>query len=177
MPYGNSNHAACAVGRFIFVFGGAEDEGSLDSVFKYDTETNIWTTLAPMPRAGSGHSASLVNGIIYIVGFLEMNDDSYEILSFDPGSEAWSTLGPTAHSYWLGSSFVANGYLYAIGGYPNNSNVERYDAATDTWTTSAHMHHGRRRFGAVTIRSTGPAADMDLFDSLIAKAARTSLQI
>jgi hypothetical protein len=50
------------------------------------------------------------------------------------------------------------------------STVERYDAATDTWTAVSNMLEGRHSFGAVTIGPTGPAKEQDLFDSLIAKA-------
>jgi hypothetical protein len=50
--------------------------------------------------------------------------------------------------------------------------VERYDAASDTWYFVANMLEGRVFFSAVTIGSASPAEEQDLFDSLIAKAAR-----
>jgi hypothetical protein len=50
--------------------------------------------------------------------------------------------------------------------------VERYDAASNTWTDVADMLEGRNAFAAVTIGSTGPAEEQDFFDSLIVKAAR-----
>jgi N-acetylneuraminic acid mutarotase len=174
MPEASFDHAALAVGNFIFVFGGEDDEGHRNSVYKYDTEADVWTTLTPMPYWAAGHSANLVNGIIYSVG---SGRNSFGFVSYDPTLDTWSTHGPTVHSYWLGSSYVVNGVLHAVGGYNNASIVERYNEASDTWTAMANMLQGRRRFGTVTIRSTGLAADMDLFDSLIAQAARASLQI
>jgi hypothetical protein len=49
------------------------------------------------------------------------------------------------------------------------TSVERYDVASDTWATVADMLKGRSLCSAVTIRSTGPVGEQDLFDSLIVK--------
>jgi cobyric acid synthase len=62
--------------------------------------------------------------------------------------------------------------LYAAGGADEMSTVERYDVASDTWTTVADMLEGRSRYRAVTIGSAGSPEELDLFDSLIAKASR-----
>jgi hypothetical protein len=43
--------------------------------------------------------------------------------------------------------------------------------ATDTWTAMADMLEGRYASGTVTIGSSGPGEEQDLFDSLIAKIA------
>jgi hypothetical protein len=50
--------------------------------------------------------------------------------------------------------------------------VERYDAATNKWTAVATMLKDRDYFNAVAIGSASAAEEQDLFDSLIAKAAR-----
>jgi hypothetical protein len=61
--------AACAVERDIYMFGGYSDGMEPQaSVFKFDTKTNEWSTLAPMPSACGFHSASVLNGVVYIVG-------------------------------------------------------------------------------------------------------------
>jgi hypothetical protein len=70
-----------------------------------------------------------------------------------------------------GASFVVGGCLYAAGGNGGSESIERYDAASNTWTAVADMLEGRRWFSAVTIGSAGPAEEQDLFDSLIAKAS------
>jgi hypothetical protein len=170
MPAAMYDIAACAIGSDIFVFGGYdnEPEGDLDSVFKYDTMTDAWSTLAPMPHASSDHSASVLGGMVYIVG---VGEQGSEVLRFDPALGVWSTLAPTLVNRKCCSTFVLGGCLYAAGGQGiGNSNVERYNTTTDTWTLIAEMLEARRCFGAVTIGSTGPAEEQDLFDSLITKA-------
>jgi hypothetical protein len=66
---------------------------------------------------------------------------------------------------------VLNGFLYTAGGIGRSgSTVERYDTTASTWTAVADMLERQHGFDAVTIGSTGPAEEQNLFDSLIAKA-------
>jgi N-acetylneuraminic acid mutarotase len=54
-----------AVGTDIYVFGGEDDDEMMqDTVMKYDTMTDAWSTLAPMPHASSHHNASVCNGLV-----------------------------------------------------------------------------------------------------------------
>jgi hypothetical protein len=168
MPAARDGLAACPIGSDIYVFGGSD--GSYQpqtSVFKFDTEANAWSTLAPMPHACSWHCASVLDGLVYIVGARGINHGR-GVLRFDPASAVWSTPASTLACREDGASFVVGGCLYAAGG---SQSVERYDTASNTWTAVANMLDGRLLFGAVTIGSSGPAEEQDLFDSLIAKAS------
>jgi hypothetical protein len=144
------------------------ENGELDraSVFKFDTEANTWSTLAPMPYPCSWHSVSVLNGLVYII---VAGNDYRQILRFDPATGAWSTLARSLSQIDGGASFVGGGHLYAMGG-PSGS-VERYEVASNTWRAVADMLQQRRNFGAVTIDSMGPAEEQDLFDSLIVNAS------
>jgi N-acetylneuraminic acid mutarotase len=168
MPGARFVFAACAIGGDIYAFGGVDEVvDTQSSVFKYDTEANEWSTLAPMPYACMYHNAQLLDGLVYIVGA-----DSSAALRFDPTTEVWSTLARTSVSRNRGRSFILNGKLYAAGGLGASSSMERYDAASDTWTAVADMLESRHLFSAVTVASMGPAEEQSLFDSLIAKAER-----
>jgi hypothetical protein len=50
--------------------------------------------------------------------------------------------------------------------------MERYDSVTDTWEPTADMLVGRHSCGAATIGPEHLVDDLNLFDSLIAKADR-----
>jgi hypothetical protein len=178
MPVAKHMLAVCAIGSDIFVFGGYGSRykaqfGDQDSVFKYDTVADAWSTLAPMPQGSYFHSASVLDGLAYVVG---AGHSGREVLRFDPASGAWSTLASTLSKRQFGSCFELGGCLYAAGGMDQaESSVERYDVAATMWTAvAADMIEGRRIFGAVTIGSTGPAEDQNLFDVLIAKASRVT---
>jgi hypothetical protein len=170
----NYLHAACAIGSDIYVFGGKFGlEGRQTSVFKYSTETDIWSTLEPMPLPCYSHSVSVLDGDqVCIVG---AGHDGEGVLRFDMASGMWSALGATLISKHGGlvlhrsATFVLGGCLYVAGGQGDSSSiVERYDFATDTWTAVAKMFEGRSDFCAVTIGSTA----QDLFGSLITIAVR-----
>jgi hypothetical protein len=172
MPEPCSYFAACVVGTDIYVFGGRDSANrGQRSVFTYNTETDEWSTLAPMPGTEYGHSAIVLGGLIYIVGA----GNGTRLLSYDPTSEIWSTLAPLLHGCYRGASFVLAGSLYAAGGVNAEFKVQRYDVNADVRTEVADMFEGRSHFGAVTIGSEGNAGEQDLFDSLIAKAARREL--
>jgi hypothetical protein len=168
MPDARSGCAACAIGSDIYVIGGEiDDSEALDSVFKYDTMGNTWSTLAPMPSPACYHGASILHGLVYIVG---AGDDSDETLRYDhdPASDAWSTLAPCLSGNDQGTSFVLGGSLYAAEGQRNNARVERYDVDIDIWMAVANMLEERTGSCSVTIRSTGPAEQENIFHTLIA---------
>jgi hypothetical protein len=157
-----SDFAACAVGKDLYVFGGFEEFrlGASNTVSKYDTVANEWSTLAPMPSAYAHHSASVLDGLVYIVR------GGNEVLRFDPTSGVWSSLAPTSANRYYCTSFVIGDHLYAAGGQHEVS-VERYDSATNTWTAVADMLEARAFSCAVAMGSE----EQDLFDTLIVEAA------
>jgi hypothetical protein len=171
MPAPRCDFAACVVGDNIFVIGGCEVENftvsEQQSVFKYDTKTDEWSTLAPMPDKVHGHSAIEVNGLVYIVG---AGGNGMKLLRFDPASGVWSVLAELLQPHYHGGSFVLGGYLYALGGEIGGWKVGRYDVAADTWTAVADMPEDRSFFGAVSIAFGSSTEEQDLFDALIAKA-------
>jgi hypothetical protein len=117
----------------------------------------------------------VLDGLVYFVGAGAYGDDAHSVLSFEPASEAWSALAPTTISRKYMASFVENRHLYVAGGRCGwgeltTSSVERYDVASNTWVAVANMLEARYFFNALTIGSTGPAEEQDLFDTLIAKA-------
>ena len=75
------------------------------------------------------------------------------------------------------ASFVLGGHLYAAGGTDMggdvSNTVERYDAAADRWSPVAHMNSARKTFRAVVVSGAdGVGGEVDLFESLITRAAR-----
>jgi hypothetical protein len=95
-PRARSEFASCVVGSAIYLFAGRdEDDEPQDSVFKYDTVTNEWCTLAPMPNISLDSmslNASTVGDLIYVVG---VGRAYKEVLCFDPASGVWSVSAPT----------------------------------------------------------------------------------
>jgi hypothetical protein len=168
MPTARMGFAACVVGRDIYIFGDSST-GNPVPVLKFDTEAEEWDILPPTPVACHYPSASVLDGLVYITG---AGRSGCEVLRFNPTSGMWANLASTSSNRKRGASFVLSGLLYSAGGSTDaTSAVERYDVASNTWVFVPNMLEGRTYFGAVTIGSTGPAEEQDLFDSLIVKAS------
>jgi hypothetical protein len=99
------------------------------------------------------------------------------VLRFDPVDNMWTTLKPTLTAKKSGCAFMLGGCLYAAGGSSTPLSVERYDMGSNTWTAVADMLGGRSSIGSVTIGSTSPVEEQNLFDSLIAKASERHASI
>jgi hypothetical protein len=148
MPNPCFDFAACVVGSDIYVFGGTSHSWQQRSVFKYETETDEWSTLTPMPGEEHGISALELDGLIYVVG---VGDIFSGLICYDPTSEVWSILASLTYGCTQGLSYILGGCLYAAGGHGSESKVQRYNVTTNAWTEVANMLEGRTHFGAVAI--------------------------
>jgi hypothetical protein len=161
MPDACSNLSACAFEGGIYVFSSGFARRS--SVLGYDIVDNAWSRLGPMPGIYPFElSASMMDEMVYLVC-------ANEVHQFDPNLGVWSSLAPTLHES-PSVCFVLEDCLYAAGGRVQNSSVERYDLASNTWTLVADMLEGRDEFSALTLTST-IISEENLFDSMIAKAS------
>ena len=59
------------------------------------------------------------------------------MLCFDPQTRAWQRKADLEAARRNHALVAIGGKLYALGGYRANSDVERYDPATDAWETMA----------------------------------------
>ena len=98
------------------------------------------------------------------------------MVRLDPASGSWHTVASmsTPRSYL--SAFILGGHIYAAGGNVDDdtslSSVERYDAEADSWSPVAAMSTARWGASAAVVGEAGDGGDMDLFESIIARAVR-----
>ncbi len=127
-------------GKLYLLGGGATNQMSI-----YDIAANSWSAGPALPRNVVFCSVGCYSGMIYMIG----GDDDFNVTSgvsnavniFDIAANAWTGTGtsmPTATS--AAGYFQIGSYLYIVGGwgaaYPSNVNaVQRYNMATDTWST------------------------------------------
>jgi hypothetical protein len=180
MPAERDYAGACVLGSNIYIFGCKNENGTATSTtYRFSTETNEWTTLAPMPEAKSLHSVSVLNGLIYVMGGWNSNANGNSMSSvhcFDLVTNSWSTAAPMLSARTSLGSFVLGGSIYAVGGFDDGGNVlssmERYSVASDSWSEVLGGGLGQTRdcVGALVV-----LLEVDLFDSLIAKAKNEEL--
>src|SRR5205823_4258057 len=98
-----------------------------------------------------------VNGRVYALGGLPgAPTDLATAEGYDPTTDTWTTLPsmPTARAglavVGVDSSQPCGGYLYALGGgwLTYTAAVERYNPATNTWSTLSPLTQARRSLGA-----------------------------
>ncbi|WP_428194606.1 Kelch repeat-containing protein, partial [Deinococcus saxicola] len=142
-------------GQNIYLAGGfLGDHPGLQTnhVWRYDVAGDTWNALPPLPLArGAGALVLLGRELHYFGGvdrdargsYLSDHGDHW-VLNLDsagsPGAGSWRTAAPmpSPRNHLAGAAM--NGMIYAIGGQHlgdeangNQSEVDVYDAATDTW--------------------------------------------
>ena len=84
-----------AVGTPVVVVRGAVDPwpGVLDSVERFDTETNQWDFVAPMRTARSLAAGALIDGRIYVAGGRGPGSRCLRgVEYYTPSTDAWTSM-------------------------------------------------------------------------------------
>jgi hypothetical protein len=122
-----------------------------------------------MPEAMESYGICAVGGLIHVLGGKSSNTIASSVHRFfDPVANSWSTLAPMLTDRFASAAFVLNGSIHVAGGhdgYHNNTSVERYNVASDTWSSVGAMHHTRVGFAVDAI-----AVELNLFDKLVLEA-------
>lgn len=64
----------CSLGNHIFVMGGYDGTNQLNTVERYDVETDSWSFAASMRHRRSALGATALHGRIYVMGELHLNN-------------------------------------------------------------------------------------------------------
>jgi hypothetical protein len=124
-PRPRYRHAAAAVNKKVYLFGGTGAAGSIvNEVDVLDTVTGKWTTLTVrMPNATTDLSAFVHSGDIYTVGGYDAAWNALKATQiFTPGAGTWLP-GPQLVQ-GRGDAFAAalDGKAYVVGGFHHENN-------------------------------------------------------
>jgi len=170
IPTQRAASSTAAIGTKVYVAGGAM--GSNGASFGptvrdfavYDTVTDTWETLDPMPAPGRNHAPGVAaNGIFYVIGGrtngptdgLQSRVDAY-----DPVAKTWTMKAPmpVARGGCMGG--LVNGQIIIVGGEGNPRDVnangvfpdtDGYDPIADVWHVYAPMRTPRHGTGAAGV--------------------------
>ena len=102
----------------------------------YDTVTNTWETLDPIPAPGRNHAVgAAVNGIFYIIGGRTngpMDGLQNRVDAYDPSTRTWTQKAnmPVARGGCMGG--VVNGQIVIVGGEGNARDINPNGVFPDT---------------------------------------------
>ena len=176
---------AAAIGDTIYAIGGIDSEGAtLDKVEAYNTLTDTWTEVAPLPIAVHHPAAISYEGILYVIGgYTDGFNPSSAVFMYDPKTDSWSRAADMSIARGALTVEVIDGIIYAVGGAsteePNRHILlgtnEAYDPVKDRWETKAPMPTPREHLasgivggkmyvigGRTTGKVGGPDTNLDI---------------
>lgn len=141
---------------YVYVIGGTSDGAAstpTNTNYRYNTATNTWDTMAPMPAALDSIDGAFINGKIYIPG----DETTATTYVYDVASNTWGTIaasgGYTSRSQY--QVVVIDTDLYVLGGIVGGSasttEVWKLDTVAGTWSAGVPMQKSRTSFSAAAI--------------------------
>ncbi len=159
MPTGRHDFGLAAQpgSTYLYAFGGViSATDMLTSTERYNTCSQQWEALAPLPQPRGYIMAVEIDGKYYVVGGVDqvvsgtfgVQNTTYV---FDPVTNAWTQLADLPQALGGVMAATVNGKLYAFGGFDargyNHGNVDttyEYNPATNTWLTRTALISGTR---------------------------------
>ncbi len=159
MPTGRHDFGLAAQpgSTYLYAFGGVVSATDmLTSTERYNTCSQTWEALAPLPQPRGYVMAVEIDDKYYIIGGADrvvsgtfgVQNTTYV---FDPATNAWAQLADLPQALGGVMAATVNGKLYAFGGFDargyQHGNVDttyEYDPATNTWLTRTALISGTR---------------------------------
>uniref|UniRef100_A0A8C7HEM5 Kelch-like ECH-associated protein 1b n=1 Tax=Oncorhynchus kisutch TaxID=8019 RepID=A0A8C7HEM5_ONCKI len=82
----------CALGNRIYVMGGYDGTNQLNTVERYDVETDTWSFAASMRHRRSALGVTAHHGKIYVLGGYDGNTFLDSVECYDPETDTWSEV-------------------------------------------------------------------------------------
>lgn len=150
-PAGRAGHNFFSIGNKGYLIGGNNGTLILNTVFEYNSTTNIWTQLAPMTISRAQGVAFTINGIGYVT-----LGGSNSMHAFNPITNTWQSKANFPSLDRTGSvAFVIGNNAYVGLGKDINGNTYsdfyKYNSISDTWSNVASFPNNRTDAAAFVI--------------------------
>ncbi|KAK1795561.1 hypothetical protein P4O66_001056 [Electrophorus voltai] len=142
----------------------------------YDTITNQWETVSPLPKPVHSAAATVCGGKVYVFGGVNEAGRSAGVLqSYVPQTNTWSFIESPMIDNKYAPAVSLNGFIFILGGaYARATTI--YDPDKGNIKAGSNMNHSRQFCSAVVldgkiyatggiVSSEGPAlGNMETFD-------------
>lgn len=134
---GKSKFDTAVINGALYIIGGHDSTGCVNSIEKYDNSTSAWNTVTTIPAGTNGFSVTQSDTKIYIIGGYSNNTYLNTVQVYDTVSNTWSTTPPMLERREEAASLYADNKIYVFGGRNANGIVnsyEYYDLTEETWS-------------------------------------------
>ncbi|MCC7353159.1 MAG: hypothetical protein IT330_05315, partial [Anaerolineae bacterium] len=135
-------YALAVLGERLYLFGGWDGEAYVTTSLVYDPATDTWRALPPLPTARGFAAAATLGGRIYVVGGYDGRrelpvNEVYDSALQETSEGPWAAKAPLLTARGGLGLAAAGSALFAVGGGWTGTLAanERYDPATDVWST------------------------------------------
>jgi N-acetylneuraminic acid mutarotase len=151
-PFPDSHHAAEVWDGKLYLFGGVGSAAGKTQT--YDPQADTWAIGPDLPFAAGSSASALIDGRIFVAGGIVGNRETTgRVAMFDPTTGRWTERAPMPLPRNHAASGTDGRRFYVFGGRGPGSgdanvvangfaDVQIYDPATDTWTTSSDSSSG-----------------------------------
>lgn len=144
--------AAAQVERYIYAAGGMVGETGrpLATFARYDTSSDRWQTLRPLPVPTRAAAAAAVDGRLYVIGGTTPEGNTNAVWMWD--GAAWWPKAPLPDARFNHAAVALDGRIWVLGGYESGrerADVFVYDTQADLWRRSSPLPRPTHAFGAV----------------------------
>ncbi|XP_034242461.1 kelch domain-containing protein 3-like [Thrips palmi] len=167
IPFQRYGHTAVSHGKYVYVWGGRNEQAACNQIFVFDTETLTWSrpkATGMVPAARDGHTACIINNRMYVFGGYEEGIERFsnDVYYLDLATMKWHYVmasGEVAKFRDFHSASAIGSCMYVFGGRgdlngPYGSHNEEYcsdiiyfDAESNRWykpATTGERPKGRR---------------------------------
>ena len=109
MPAALGAQATMLWNGVIYVAGGYDGGGELDTLYAYDIASDTWSTLARMPQQLYAPGFGAINGKLYIAGGFAFGAVFNTLQIYDIATNTWTTGPDVPQPVGLCGSTVFNG--------------------------------------------------------------------
>jgi N-acetylneuraminic acid mutarotase len=136
MPRPLFGYALAVYSNKLYLFGGRDDRGYVNTTYIYDPQQDEWTDGRAMPTRRAYAAASGLGSRIFVVGGYDGQRELSTCEAYNPEQDTWESCAPlTVGRGGLGLAGVAN-QLYVVGGGWKNYFwfSERHNPNTGEWS-------------------------------------------
>jgi DNA-binding CsgD family transcriptional regulator len=119
LPQALSAYALVSLEGDLYLFGGWNGQGALDTAYIYDPVEDTWRALSPMPAPKAFAGAAAKGAKIFVLG--GWDGSIYFPDREIPGEIPWVDAPPLPEGRYAGGVVEIGNQIYLVGGDPQNS--------------------------------------------------------